>query len=158
MKHNKKKKGTNLFVRELTLQDAHSYSKISTGVDLHNYTRFFEAHALDEACKIIERYSTKYEQLYGLFTKANRLVAVFDVSSDVEDDGATVHYFVGERYYGNGYATLGITILAETLSDTYSHFHFEVSEENIYSILVQKHLGSVEGKTMNTFRSFTYTF
>lgn len=153
----KKQKRTNLFVRELTIKDAHSYSKISTGDNLHSFTPFFEAYTIEEARKRIENYITKYEKLYGLFTKANRLVAVFNVIDAVDSSrDATVHYFVGEQYYGNNYAAIGITLLSELLAGKYSHFYFEIDVDNTHSINVQKKIGSREGKTMNQYRSFVY--
>lgn len=152
-----KKKRTDLFVRELTESDAHSYSQISAGDDLHRYVCFLEASGLDEAEERIRRCTTQYEKLYGLFTKANSLVAIFDVSDDI-DHGATVHYFVGERHYGNNYAVHGIQHLVKYLYDHYSHFHFEVSEDNIYSLNVQAKLGSIECKPVGNYRNFVYSF
>lgn len=153
----KKKKGTNLFVRELTLSDAHSYSRISTGSYLHKYANFFEAYSLEEAQNRIRRSTNNYERLYGLFTKSNRLVAVFDVSDGMDGD-ATVHYFVGERYYGKGYAAIGIQKLSALLSDKYSHFHFEVDKDNTYSTNVQKQIGAQECEISKNFVTFVYSF
>lgn len=155
---NKKKKRTDIFVRELNQDDAYKYSMIANGnkdLSLHLYTRFFEASTIKEAERRIKSYTTKYEKLYGLFTKANRLVAVFNVIDDV-DMKATVHYFVGKQFRGHGYATLGIQLLAELLADQYSDFYFEIDEQNLASLSVQKKLGSQKVRYSNYFFGFAY--
>ncbi len=157
MKQGKKKKRTDFSVRELTTADAYNYSKIAAGTDLHKYAKFFEASTLDEARKRIVQSSNRYESLYGLFTKAKRLVAVFYVSEDI-DNTAIVHYFVGEQYYGNNYAIKGIRCLSDVLSGIYSCFHFEINKENVHSINVQNKLGSIECDPTGAYRNFIYSF
>lgn len=145
-----KKKRMELSIRELTVADAYAYSRIANDSYLHRYACFFEASSIEDACRKISSYS-----LYGLFTKANRLVAVFDVTSD--EDIATVSYFVGEKYRGNNYAFNGIQYLVNLLSDSFSKFIFEVSKTNIPSLRVQEKLGSKEFSSTKNYLTFLYS-
>lgn len=153
MKKAKKIKRTDLSVRQLTEADAHVYLQISqcdSTDTLHKFVSFLEAHTLEEAKRRIVTYNKQYEKLYGLFTKSNRLVAVFNISDgvkehnadDIDSKGATVHFFVGKRYIGNNYAVLGLQELAKELRDTYEYFYFEIKKSNSASLAVQEHLGS----------------
>lgn len=151
----KKNKRTDLFVRELTTTDAYAYSRIANDDSLHQYAPFLEALNIKEAQSRIKSYSSEYEKLYGLFTKSNRLVAVFDVTSDT--DFATISYFVGEKYRGNNYALTGIKYLINLLSNVFSKFLFEVSKTNIPSLIVQEKLGSYELASSTKYKTFLYS-
>lgn len=145
-KNNKNSKD-GLTIRVLTTRDANSYFQIAReDEDLKRYARFFIVSSIDEAKKKIVSYTSHNEAVYGLFTKSNRLVAVFDVNDDFNDDGdvdgAVVHYFVGRKYRGNNYAYRGIKKLAVELAHKYIKFKFEVRKTNHASLAVQAKLGS----------------
>lgn len=145
-KNNKNSKD-GLTIRVLTTRDANSYFQIAReDEDLKRYARFFIVSSIDEAKKKIVSYTSHNEAVYGLFTKSNRLVAVFDVNDDFNDDGnvdgAVVHYFVGRKYRGNNYAYRGIKKLAVELAHEYIKFKFEVRKTNHASLAVQAKLGS----------------
>lgn len=145
MKKQKSKDG--LTIRVLTTRDANSYFQIAQeDPDMMRFTNFFVVNSIDEAKKKIVSYTSHNEAVYGLFTKSNRLVAVFDVNDDFNDDGdvdgAVVHYFVGRKYRGNNYAYRGIKKLAVELAHEYIKFKFEVRKTNHASIAVQAKLGS----------------
>lgn len=136
-----------LSIRALTARDAYQYFQIAReDEDLKRYARFFIVSSIDEAKKKIVSYTSHNEAVYGLFTKSNRLVAVFDVNDDFNDDGdvdgAVVHYFVGRKYRGNNYAYRGIKKLAVELAHKYIKFKFEVRKTNHASLAVQAKLGS----------------
>ena len=145
MKKQKSKDG--LTIRVLTTRDANSYFQIAQeDPDMMRFTNFFVVNSIDEAKKKIVSYTSHNEAVYGLFTKSNRLVAVFDVNDDFNDDGdvdgAVVHYFVGRKYRGNNSAYRGIKKLAVELAHEYIKFKFEVRKTNHASIAVQAKLGS----------------
>lgn len=136
-----------LSIRALTARDAYQYFQIAQeDPDMMRFTNFFVVNSIDEAKKKIVSYTSHNEAVYGLFTKSNRLVAVFDVNDDFNDDGdvdgAVVHYFVGRKYRGNNYAYRGIKKLAVELAHEYIKFKFEVRKTNHASIAVQAKLGS----------------
>lgn len=136
-----------LSIRALTARDAYQYFQITQeDPDMMRFTKFFVVNSIDEAKKKIVSYTSHNEAVYGLFTKSNRLVAVFDVNDDFNDDGdvdgAVVHYFVGRKYRGNNYAYRGIKKLAVELAHEYIKFKFEVRKTNHASIAVQAKLGS----------------
>lgn len=136
-----------LSIRALTARDAYQYFQIAQeDSDMMRFTKFFVVNSIDEAKKKIVSYTSHNEAVYGLFTKSNRLVAVFDVNDDFNDDGnvdgAVVHYFVGRKYRGNNYAYRGIKKLAVELAHEYIKFKFEVRKTNHASIAVQAKLGS----------------
>ena len=136
-----------LSIRALTARDAYQYFQIAQeDPDMMRFTKFFVVNSIDEAKKKIVSYTSHNEAVYGLFTKSNRLVAVFDVNDDFNDDGdvdgAVVHYFVGRKYRGNNYAYRGIKKLAVELAHEYIKFKFEVRKTNHASIAVQAKLGS----------------
>lgn len=141
-----------LTIRALTARDANAYFQIAReDPDMMRFTNFFVVNSIDEAKKKIVSYTSHNEAVYGLFTKSNRLVAVFDVNDDFNDDGdvdgAVVHYFVGRKYRGNNYAYRGIKKLAVELAHEYIKFKFEVRKVNHASIAVQEKLGSEIDKT-----------
>lgn len=144
-----KKRSTDLFVRELqtSREDIYAYSKIAHGEGLNTFASFFEAHSLSEAEKRIrDSIKNRYETMYGLFNKQNRLIGAFIVVDSTVDDGekvAEVHYFIAESFQRKGYCTKGLQLLAELLSNTYTYFLFSLRKNNISSKLVQEHLGSV---------------
>lgn len=136
-----------LSIRVLTTRDANSYFQIAQeDSEMMRFTKFFVVNSIDEAKKKIVSYTSHNEAVYGLFTKSNRLVAVFDVNDDFNDDGdvdgAVVHYFVGRKYRGNNYAYRGIKKLAVELAHKYIKFKFEVRKTNHASLAVQAKLGS----------------
>ena len=136
-----------LTIRVLTTRDANSYFQIAQeDSEMVRFTKFFVVNSIEEAKKKIVSYTSHNEAVYGLFTKSNRLVAVFDVNDDFNDDGdvdgAVVHYFVGRKYRGNNYAYRGIKKLAVELAHEYIKFKFEVRKTNHASIAVQAKLGS----------------
>lgn len=136
-----------LSIRVLTTRDANSYFQIAQeDSEMMRFTKFFVVNSIDEARKKIVSYTSHNEAVYGLFTKSNRLVAVFDVNDDFNDDGdvdgAVVHYFVGRKYRGNNYAYRGIKKLAVELAHEYIKFKFEVRKTNHASLAVQAKLGS----------------
>ncbi len=136
-----------LTIRALTSKDANAYFQIAQeDSEMKRFTNFFVVNSIDEAKKKIVSYTSHNEAVYGLFTKSNRLVAVFDVNDDFNDDGdvdgAVVHYFVGRKYRGNNYAYRGIKKLAVELAHEYIKFKFEVRKTNHASIAVQAKLGS----------------
>ena len=136
-----------LSIRVLTTRDANSYFQIAQeDSEMMRFTKFFVVNSIDEAKKKIVSYTSHNEAVYGLFTKSNRLVAVFDVNDDFNDDGdvdgAVVHYFVGRKYRGNNYAYRGIKKLAVELAHEYTKFKFEVPKTNHASLAVQAKLGS----------------
>ena len=136
-----------LSIRVLTTRDANSYFQIAQeDSEMMRFTKFFVVNSIDEAKKKIVSYTSHNEAVYGLFTKSNRLVAVFDVNDDFNDDGdvdgAVVHYFVGRKYRGNNYAYRGIKKLAVELAHKYIKFKFEVRKANHASLAVQAKLGS----------------
>lgn len=135
-----KTKCTDLSVRKLTPKDAWAYKQIAFGEDLFRYCNFFVASTLEEAEKRIQQNNTNYQTLYGLFTKSNRLVAVFLLSADDAENAVIVHYFVGERYRGNGYACAGLKLLSGELE--YNTFRFEVRKKNESCIRVMEKLGA----------------
>lgn len=130
-----------LSIRKLNSEDAYLYSQIAYGERLHNYACFFEAHSIEDARRKIADFSNQYDTAYGLFTKGNRLVAVY-VVCEQSDNSATVHYFVGERYWGNHYASRGIELLTNVLHEQYDFLIFEIRKSNIASLKVQKRIGS----------------
>lgn len=136
-----------LSIRLLTTKDANSYFQIAQeDEDLKRYARFFIVSSIDEAKKKIVSYTSHNEAVYGLFTKSNRLVAVFDVNDNFDEtgavDGAIVHYFVGKKYRGNNYAYRGIKKLASELAQEYLKLKFEIRKTNHASLAVQAKLGS----------------
>lgn len=136
-----------LTIRALTAKDANAYFQIAQeDSEMKRFTKFFVVNSIDEAKKKIVSYTSHNEVVYGLFTKSNRLVAVFDVNDDFDDngniDGAVVHYFVGRKYRGNNYAYRGIKKLAIELAHEYLKFKFEVRKTNYASTAVQAKLGS----------------
>lgn len=136
-----------LSIRALTARDAYQYFQIAQeDSEMMRFTKFFVVNSIDEAKKKIVSYTSHNEAVYGLFTKSNRLVAVFDVNDDFNDDGdvdgAVVHYFVGRKYRGNNYAYRGIKKLAVELAHEYIKFKFEVRKTNHASLAVQAKLGS----------------
>ncbi len=136
-----------LTIRALTARDANAYFQIAQeDPEMMRFTKFFVVKSIEEARKKIVSYTTNYEVVYGLFTKSNRLVAVFDVNDDFDEDGAidgaVVHYFVGRKYRGNNYAYRGIKKLAVELAHEYIKFKFEVRKTNHASRAVQAKLGS----------------
>lgn len=136
-----------LSIRVLTTRDANSYFQIAQeDSEMMRFTKFFVVNSIDEAKKKIVSYTSHNEAVYGLFTKSNRLVAVFDVNDDFNDDGdvdgAVVHYFVGRKYRGNNYAYRGIKKFAVELAHKYIKFKFEVRKTNHASLAVQAKLGS----------------
>lgn len=136
-----------LTIRALTAKDANAYFQIAQeDSEMRRFTNFFVVNSIDEAKKKIVSYTSHNEVVYGLFTKSNRLVAVFDVNDDFDDngniDGAVVHYFVGRKYRGNNYAYRGIKKLAVELANEYMKFKFEVRKSNHASTAVQAKLGS----------------
>ena len=136
-----------LSIRALTARDAYQYFQIAQeDPDMMRFTKFFVVNSIDEAKKKIVSYTSHNEAVYGLFTKSNRLVAVFDVNDDFNDDGdidgAVIHYFEGRKYRGNNYAYRGIKKLAVELAHEYLKFKFEVRKANHASIAVQEKLGS----------------
>lgn len=145
MKKQKSKDG--LTIRVLTTRDANSYFQIAQeDSEMMRFTNFFVVNSIEEAKKKIVSYTSHNEAVYGLFTKSNRLVAVFDVNDDFNEDGdidgAVVHYFVGRKYRGNNYAYRGIKKLAVELAHEYIKFKFEVRKTNHASRAVQAKLGS----------------
>lgn len=145
MKKQKSKDG--LTIRVLTTRDANSYFQIAQeDSEMMRFTKFFVVNSIEEAKKKIVSYTSHNEAVYGLFTKSNRLVAVFDVNDDINEDGAidgaVVHYFVGRKYRGNNYAYRGIKKLAVELAHEYIKFKFEVRKTNHASRAVQAKLGS----------------
>ena len=147
-----KKRSTNLFVRELLpcREDIDAYSKIAYGEELHRYASFFEARTHQDAERhILQSHNSRYEIMFGLFNKQNRLLGVFLVSDASFDDekAAEVHYFIAERFQKKGYCVKGLTLLAEHLADTYDYFYFSLRKENISSKCVQEKLGSVLEKS-----------
>lgn len=163
VKFEKTKKSTTLVVRELEISDAYVYSKIAYGENLHKYASFFEANSVESAEKrIIQNSTPLFSNIYGLFTKGGRLVASFIVSSEVFPDedsklGANVHYFVGEKYWGNNYAYHGIRLLAKNLKQ-YNFFKFAIKKTNSASIAVQKKLGSIMEEENNEYLYFRFNF
>ncbi len=151
----KKKKLVELSIRQLTVKDAYRYYKIASAEDLGEFMFFFSADSIEVAKKKISQSNNRYEKLFGLFTKANRLVAVFDVNDDVGDFGATVNYFVAKQFRGNHYATIGIQMLYDMLD--YTHFTFEVHKANHYSLAVQKQLGSTIHHLEKDYIVFSYS-
>ena len=151
-----------LTVRKLTIGDAYAYFQIANDASLYRYTNFFMASSLSEARSRIEKFTSHYENLYGLFNKANRLVAVFDVVSnsveDFDDDvrTANVSYFVGKCFRGRGLASTGIKLLAKELESQYDLFVFEIQSTNKYSIGVQETLGSEKHANSENYVFFTY--
>ena len=150
MKKQKTKDG--LTIRVLTTRDANAYFQIAReDEELKCYASFFVVNSIEEAQKKIVSYTSNYETVYGLFSKSNRLVAVFDVNDDISKDGtvnsAIVHYFVGRKYRGNNYACRGIKKLAVELAHEYIKFKFEVCNSNHASLEVQSQLGSTIDKT-----------
>ena len=144
-----KKRSTDLFVRELELsqKDIFAYSRIAHGEALHDFACFFEARSQSEAEKRInDAIKNRYETMYGLFNKQNRLVGVFLVhDSTLEDDdsrSAEVHYFIAESFQRRGYCTKGLRLLAELLCDYFDFFRFSLRKSNISSRYVQERLGS----------------
>lgn len=136
-----------LTIRALTARDAYQYFQIAQeDEDLKRYARFFIVSSIDEAKKKIVSYTSHNEAVYGLFTKSNRLVAVFDVNDNFDEtgavDGAIVHYFVGKKYRGNNYAYRGIKKLASELAQEYLKLKFEIRKTNHASLGVQAKLGS----------------
>lgn len=136
-----------LSIRALTARDAYQYFQIAReDEDLKRYARFFIVSSIDEAKKKIVSYTSHNEAVYGLFTKSNRLVAVFDVNDNFDEtgavDGAIVHYFVGKKYRGNNYAYRGIKKLASELAQEYLKLKFEIRKTNHASLGVQAKLGS----------------
>lgn len=136
-----------LSIRVLTTRDANSYFQIAQeDSEMMRFTNFFVVNSIEEAKKKIVSYTSHNEAVYGLFTKSNRLVAVFDVNDDFNEDGdidgAVVHYFVGRKYRGNNYAYRGIKKLAVELAHEYIKFKFEVRKTNHASRAVQAKLGS----------------
>lgn len=147
MKKTKKGNKDGLTIRALTSKDANAYFQIAQkDSEMERFTKFFVVNSIDEAKKKIVSYTSHNEVVYGLFTKSNRLVAVFDVNDDFDDngniDGAVVHYFVGRKYRGNNYAYRGIKKLAVELAHEYLNFKFEVRKTNYASRAVQAKLGS----------------
>lgn len=151
----KSKKRTDMFVRELGVDDAPLYVKIAHDEQISMYTSFFFADTTDAAKKCIRSNTTQYCRIYGLFTKANRLVGVYTVEDDALG-GATVCYMIGERYRGQGYASKGIRLLAEVYSAVYQYFSFSIRKSNLASIRVQECLGSelVEETSKHLFYKF----
>ena len=153
-----------LSIRLLTTKDANSYFQIAQeDEDLKRYARFFIVSSIDEAKKKIVSYTSHNEAVYGLFTKSNRLVAVFDVNDNFDEtgavDGAIVHYFVGKKYRGNNYAYRGIKKLASELAQEYLKLKFEIRKTNHASLGVQAKLGSTidESYTSKECQLFEYS-
>ncbi len=143
----KKQMKNGLTVRELTINDAYAYYQIANDASLKKYTSFFMATSVTDARSKIERFTSHYERVYGLFNKANRLMAVIDVDSDPtpsENDKrtATVSYFVGKEFRGRGLASVGIKMLSKSLKSQFDYFIFEIQRTNEYSVSVQKKLNS----------------
>lgn len=143
----KKQMKNGLTVRELNLNDAYAYYQIANDASLKKYTSFFMATSVTDARSKIERFTSHYERVYGLFNKANRLMAVIDVDSDPtlsENDKrtATVSYFVGKEFRGRGLASVGINMLSKSLKSQFDYFIFEIQRTNEYSVSVQKKLNS----------------
>lgn len=143
----KKQMKNGLTVRELNLNDAYAYYQIANDASLKKYTSFFMATSVTDARSKIERFTSHYERVYGLFNKANRLMAVIDVDSDPtlsENDKrtATVSYFVGKEFRGRGLASVGIKMLSKSLKSQFDYFIFEIQRTNEYSVSVQKKLNS----------------
>lgn len=158
----KKKIKTDLSVRKLTIKDANSYYAISKGVSLHKYANFFEANSLKEAKQRIQACcDNPYENMYGLFAKS-KLVAVYlviqEACEDTGDDGAIVHCFVGERYFGNNFASQGICQLKDLLCNVYSHFHFEIENTNRASLRIPSKIGAEEVNPQGIYRQFVFSF
>ena len=162
MAKTKRTKKNGLTVRELTIGDAYAYFQIANDASLQRYTSFFMASSLSEARARIEKFTSHYEKIFGLFNKANRLVAVFDVDSNSVEDfdegirSATVSYFVGKDYRGRGLASTGIKLLAKELISQYDSFVFEIQSTNNYSIGVQEALGSEKHANSENYIFFTY--
>lgn len=163
MKKAKRSNKDGLTIRTLTTKDANSYFQIAQeDSELKKFANFFIVTSIDEAKNKISSYTSHYEILYGLFTKSNRLVAVFDVNDDFNEDGsvtsATIHYFVGKNYRGNNYAYRGIRKLEQELSHIYKNFKFEIRKNNDASISVQKKLGSIVNPSTNEEKCDVYIY
>lgn len=157
----KKQMKNGLTVRELNLNDAYAYYQIANDASLKKYTNFFMASSVTDARSKIERFTSHYERVYGLFNKANRLMAVIDVDSDPTfNDGdkrtATVSYFVGKEFRGRGLASIGIKMLSKSLKSQFDYFIFEIQKSNEYSIAVQKKLHSCVNECKEDYIYFTY--
>ncbi len=145
---------TEMFVREIGLSDRVGYLRISRLEDIGDYVSFMAADSLQEATERIEHYQRMHNtKLYGLFSKSNRLIGVMDAVHYPGDNYATVSYFIGKRYRGNGYAELAIKILFDTLD--VDELHFEVHELNSASHRVQQKLHS---RVLNYNKYCTYVY
>ncbi|MBP3463833.1 MAG: GNAT family N-acetyltransferase [Clostridia bacterium] len=146
-----------LTVRKLSVKDADLFAKISNGPMMTKFLPFLKAKNVTQAEEIIRKNSRYNYAMYGLFVRRVGLVSVFAVSPNLFD-GADVHYFTGEKYYGNGYATQGIEILAQLLSSKYDYFTFSIHADNVASLAVQRKLGSSELESKCKFyRDFCYS-
>lgn len=157
----KKQIKNGLTVRELTINDAYAYYQIANDASLKKYTNFFMASSITDARAKIEKFTSHYERIYGVFNKANRLMAVIDVDSDPtfsESDKktATVSYFVGKEFRGRRLASIGIKILAKSLKSQFDYFIFEIQRTNEASISVQKKLNSSMSVNEGNYMYFSY--
>ena len=147
-----------LTIRKLKTKDAANFVKISSGLGMSQYLSYFRAKNVSEAEKIIARNNRHGYALYGLFVRHVGLVSVFYVSPDYSG-GAEISYFTGEDYLGNDYASLGVQILAQTLSKHFSYFIFAIQEKNLASLAVQSKLGSTEfHSSSQKYKHFRYNF
>lgn len=152
----KKTKRAELTVRQLVDSDAWVYKQIAWGEAVSTFCSFFLAETIDDARKKIAENNRNHQRLYGLFNKSNRLLAAFLVSDDVTTPSAVVHYFVGERYRGNGYAVSGIYLLSELLFFEYERFSFEVRNNNAASIRVMEKIEAEMTRESKTMKYFVY--
>ena len=147
-----------LTIKKLKSKDAACFVKISNGSGMAQYLSYFRARNVSEAEKIIAKNNRYGYAMYGLFVKRIGLVSVFYVSFDTTG-GAEISYFTGEEYCGNDYATLGVQLLAQSLSKNLSYFTFAIKEKNAASLAVQNKLGSKEfPSTTRAYRHFRYNF
>lgn len=156
----KKIKG-GLTVRELTINDAYAYFQIANDASLREYTNFFMASSITDARAKIEKFTSHYEKIYGVFNKANRLMAVIDVDSnpifnETDAKTATVSYFVGKDFRGKGLASAGIKILSKMLKSQFDYFIFEIQRSNKFSICVQESLKSTLHANKENYVYFSY--
>lgn len=154
----KEKTFDGLTIRKLKSKDAASFTRISNGPGMTRYLSYFRAKNVSEAENIIAKNNRNGYAMYGLFVRHIGLVSVFYVSFD-PFVGAEISYFTGEDYSGNDYATLGIQLLAKTLSKNLFYFTFAIIEKNEASLAVQNKLGSKEfSSTSRAYRQFRYNF
>ena len=154
----KEKTFDGLTIRKLKTKDAANFVKISTGLGMSQYLAYFRARNVSEAESIIAKNNRYGYALYGLFVRRVGLVSVFYVSPD-SSGGAEISYFTGEDYFGNDYASIGVQLLAQTLSKNFSYFNFAVKEKNNDSLAVQSKLGSTElYRDSRAYRHFRYNF